>query len=142
MQTFLPYPDFQASAKILDRQRLGKQRIEAVQILNCLNGKGMGWVNHPAVRMWRGWEESLRGYGMCMCVEWVRRGYVDNTLDQFTNGIIDLTVPDWVTPAFCRSHQSNLIRKQKTFYGWIFPGVPDNLPYIWPRENKVKGVRL
>jgi len=29
MQTFLPYPDFARSAAVLDRQRLGKQRLEA-----------------------------------------------------------------------------------------------------------------
>ena len=29
----MPYPDFQKSAKVLDRQRLGKQRVEAWQIL-------------------------------------------------------------------------------------------------------------
>lgn len=33
MQTFLPYPDFAESAKVLDNGRLGKQRLEAKQIL-------------------------------------------------------------------------------------------------------------
>lgn len=28
MQTFLPYQNFVASARVLDRQRLGKQRVE------------------------------------------------------------------------------------------------------------------
>ena len=32
MQTFLPYPDFWVSAKMLDDKRLGKQRVEAMQI--------------------------------------------------------------------------------------------------------------
>ncbi|HET9348893.1 MAG TPA: pyrimidine dimer DNA glycosylase/endonuclease V, partial [Arthrobacter sp.] len=31
MQTFLPFPDFQQSAAALDRARLGKQRVEALQ---------------------------------------------------------------------------------------------------------------
>jgi hypothetical protein len=30
VQTFLPYPDFAASAATLDSKRLGKQRVEAV----------------------------------------------------------------------------------------------------------------
>lgn len=30
MQTFLPYPDFVESASVLDRQRLGKQRVEVI----------------------------------------------------------------------------------------------------------------
>ena len=33
MQTFLPYPDMIKSAKALDYKRLGKQRVEAKQII-------------------------------------------------------------------------------------------------------------
>ena len=33
MQTFLPYKDIQKSVKCLDYRRLGKQRVEAMQIL-------------------------------------------------------------------------------------------------------------
>ena len=33
MQTFLPYPDFKKSLQTLDYRRLGKQRIEAYQII-------------------------------------------------------------------------------------------------------------
>lgn len=36
MQTFLPYPDFSASARVLDDKRLGKQRVECLQILKAL----------------------------------------------------------------------------------------------------------
>lgn len=55
MQTFLPYPDFERSAAALDYRRLGKQRIEAYQILQTLqNPEQRSWRNHPAVRMWRG----------------------------------------------------------------------------------------
>lgn len=36
MQTFLPYSDFKLTASILDCRRLGKQRIEAYQILCAL----------------------------------------------------------------------------------------------------------
>ena len=34
MNTFLPYPSIQESAQSLDRRRLGKQRIETLQLLN------------------------------------------------------------------------------------------------------------
>ena len=54
MQTFLPYPDYAASAKVLDRQRLGKQRVENLQIIKALLDPTYGWQNHPAVKMWRG----------------------------------------------------------------------------------------
>lgn len=36
MQTFLPYPSFHKSANCLDNRRLGKQRVECLQILNTL----------------------------------------------------------------------------------------------------------
>jgi hypothetical protein len=36
MQTFLPLPDFIESAKVLDYKRLGKQRVEAWQILKAI----------------------------------------------------------------------------------------------------------
>ena len=36
MQTFLPYEDFTKTAQCLDYKRLGKQRVEAYQILRIL----------------------------------------------------------------------------------------------------------
>ena len=33
MQTFLPFADFAETAAVLDHRRLGKQRIEVLQIL-------------------------------------------------------------------------------------------------------------
>jgi hypothetical protein len=35
VQTFLPYADFAESARVLDRARLGKQRVEALQVLRA-----------------------------------------------------------------------------------------------------------
>src|SRR6056297_3518270 len=78
MQTFLPYRDPKSSAKVLDNKRLGKQRVETVQILNTLlNPKGKaGWKNHPAVLMWAGYESYLvKIYLTSMIGEWKYRGY-------------------------------------------------------------------
>jgi hypothetical protein len=36
MQTFLPYPDFRESLESLDNKRLGKQRVEALQLTLAL----------------------------------------------------------------------------------------------------------
>lgn len=36
MQTFLPYPSAERSARVLDNRRLGKQRVECLQILAVL----------------------------------------------------------------------------------------------------------
>lgn len=44
MQTFLPYYDFAKSAACLDRSRLGKQRLETLQLLRInLQGPQIAW---------------------------------------------------------------------------------------------------
>lgn len=142
MQTFLPFPNFEDSAACLDRQRLGKQRVEVVQILNVLHEvTTSGWVNHPAVKMWRGYEPQLAEYGLAVCEEWVKRGYLDNKcglkiawhLECATSGDFTMNKPPWFGNIdFHLSHQSNLLRKDPEHYGKYFPGVPDDLPYVWP----------
>ncbi|WP_109004706.1 MSMEG_6728 family protein [Streptomyces rishiriensis] len=77
MQTFLPCPDFRASALVLDRRRLGKQRVEALQVLRGLVRPGYGWRRHPAVRMWTGYEEALVRYGLEICRAWCDLGHQD-----------------------------------------------------------------
>lgn len=138
MQTFLPYADFQRSAEVLDYKRLGKQRVETWQILRALNGETRGWRNHPAARMWDGYEDALAYYGLVMCIEWKRRGYNDSMTERFQNLLADknpisLELPTWMGDSnFHISHQSNLVRKAPEFYRPLFPEVPDNLEYIWP----------
>lgn len=72
MQTFLPYPSFEETAAILDYRRLGKQRVEAFQIHNIITQPDYTgrWANHPAVKMWRGYENALKLYVNVMIVEW------------------------------------------------------------------------
>lgn len=134
MQTFLPYKDFQKCAECLDYRRLGKQRVETLQILRTLNGEGKGWENHPAVLMWEDYLEALVEYGVIICQEWINRGYRDSCLDKIVaQSWGDVVVmPPWLTDEFCLAHQSNLVRKNPTFYRPLFPNVPDNLSYIWP----------
>lgn len=136
MQTFLPLPDFAASAAVLDRQRLGKQRVEVTQILGALRGRASGWVNHPAVRMWHGHEVALARYGLAMIAEWTLRGYKDTCgpkIGALVDGIPDLKLPWWLgDEAFHLSHRSNLIRKLPEHYAPLWPGTPDDLPYVWP----------
>lgn len=137
MQTFLPFPDIPLSAKVLDRQRLGKQRVEVLTILRTLSNpdEARGWRNHPATLMWSGCEAGLAYYGVVICREWISRGYKDNCLPR----IVALADPDpYDMPTwfgyhdFHVSHQSNLLRKDFDHYSKYFPNVPDNLEYIWP----------
>lgn len=139
MQTFLPYADFVKTARALDQRRLGKQRAEALTVLRCLQDPSRrGWRNHPAIAMWRGYEDALKAYMNAMIDEWVRRGY-QNNMPKMEHSPHP-AMPPWLgDPEFHRSHQSNLIRKDSAYYRRLFPGVPDNLPYVWPvRESKVQ----
>ncbi len=77
MQTFLPYADFDDCAAVLDDRRLGKQRVEALQVMRALTIERYGWKSHPVVLMWTGYEEALAAYGTAICREWCRRGYAD-----------------------------------------------------------------
>ena len=116
MQTFLPYPDLRKSAECLDDKRLGKQRVEAYQILRCLSGLSKGWRNHPAVQMWRGHETALAQYGWHCCTEWIRRGFMDNLREKFErwlNG--DPLPPSWFgNPAFHAAHRAARRRERQT----------------------------
>ena len=80
MQTFLPSESFWLSASVLDPKRLGKQRVEAYQILKVLTGESKGWQNHPAVKMWRGYESALARYAIDVCLVWRQRGHRDTVL--------------------------------------------------------------
>lgn len=142
MQTFLPDADFRASARCLDRQRLGKQRVETLQIMKALL-TGQGWVHHPATKMWRGHEPALLRYQAAVCQEWADRGYRDTcwvkTLDlaiEHDVPYLSTENPPWLgDEALHRSHRSNLVRKDSKHYGRMWPDVPADLPYVWPTRE-------
>jgi hypothetical protein len=143
MQTFLPYADFGKTAKCLDYRRLGKQRLEAKQLLLILLGEnqGRGWVNHPASKMWKGFPRALAFYGYEICAEWRRRGYKDTLLEFFIKHMGDdstgVIYPPWLgNRKFHKSHKSNLLRKDKEFYSRYKWNVPDNLEYVWPVQRE------
>lgn len=145
MQTFLPLPGYQQSAKALDNKRLGKQRVECKQILRALGvpvgGKaaGSGWRNHPAVKMWQGHEYSLACYAIAVCDEWRSRGFKDSLLPQFEDVATQLYDSECTgRPAFVgndkfhASHRSNLLRKDPEHYGSLGWREPADMPYVWP----------
>lgn len=150
MQTFLPYSDFEESAVCLDRQRLGKQRVEAMQLLRVItnpDGAG-GWVNHPATRMWRDHAEALALYGWTVCQVWIERGYRDTCqgkLLELVGGTLDWApeLPPWLgLPEFHASHRAALVAKLPEHYGPLFPDVTDPvIDYVWPSlyTNETRG---
>lgn len=114
MQTFLPYPDFQLSAKLLDKQRCWKQVVEAHQLLNVLLGRNdrKGWVNHPAARMWYGYEPALQSYYNTFydfCVSYHSVKAKKLTREEIVSPVV---LPPWLGyQPFHHSHQCNLMRK-------------------------------
>jgi len=131
MQTFLPYEDFKKSAEVLDYKRLGKQRVEALQIHNIVSGKRTtgGWVNHPAVKMWRGYPDALALYHNTMIDEWVSRGY-NNTMPKIPAYNVDK--PIWLGDERVHSsHRSNLLRKDAEFYGTKGWQESPDMEYFW-----------
>lgn len=136
MQTFLPYPNYPASARVLDNKRLGKQRVEVLQILKALNGESKGWVNHPATKMWQEYEVCLIIYGVNVCREWKRRGFKDTCEEKIVSYLSIFKASD--SPPFMgdekfhASHRSNLLRKDPEWYGRFGWTEPDDLPYVWP----------
>ena len=146
MQTFLPYYDFYKVSQCLDYRRLNKQRVEAKQILNCLNAiktndlfiidkngkrRKRGWLNHPAVLMWKGFEDTLKLYHNIMIQEWIKRGY-NNTMP-LLQGKTKFQLPKWLGDKNLHaSHRSNLLRKDYNFYSKFGWHEPSNMEYIWP----------
>ena len=151
MQTFLPYADFERSARVLDTRRLGKQRVETIQVVRGLTVPTYGWRHHPAVHMWRGYEEALGRYGLVCCAVWTELGFADTCAatiraDLAEAGVREIRtqeeladagkLPPWLgDEAFHRSHQSALLRKDPDHYRAHFEGVTDDLEYVWPARR-------
>lgn len=162
MQTFVPYADFKRSADVLDDKRLGKQRVETLQIVQVLvrlrwnNAIGeierftpRGWTHHPAVLMWQGYERALLEYQRRVCEEWTSRGFNDTCYPK-TLGLVHRwnggAIPPYADPPWLgdeqlhRSHQSNLIRKDADYYLPLFPDVSGDEPYVWPVTKDPPGI--
>jgi hypothetical protein len=153
VQTFLPYADFERSARVLDPKRLGKQRVETIQVVRALTRPGYGWANHPAVLMWKGYEEALGRYGLVCCEVWCELGFGDTCALTISTDLREAAgiatirtqpelavagaLPPWLgDEALHLSHRSALVRKDPAYYRPRFPDVPDDLPYVWPVRSE------
>ena len=154
MQVFLPHGLTRYSMRCLDNKRLGKQRVECLQILNALQGKSKGWRHHPATLMFYGAEEALRIMGDWAIAEWVKRGYKNN-MEPFSNyptlrweSVPSEYWPEWYSNEELRikvkeSHRLNLLRKDFDYYFKQFfrslvfcepytKEAAENAQYVWP----------
>ena len=99
----MQHQSYKLVAQELDDKRLGKQRVEAYQIVKALRGDyadSGAWENHPATVMWRGYEHQLGWYGFYICEEWIKRGHKDSLIQHFIKLIESspsTSLPWWVT---------------------------------------------
>lgn len=160
MQTFLPIAstDFSKSARVLDNKRLNKQALEGWQIMMTLleldpegeYRKPKGWVNHPAVKLWRGHESALWYYVISMVHEWKYRGFkstigekASKTLNvAIDNGLLDtVSFPKWMEDQskyeeIASSHRRALLTKDYAWYSqfnWAEDNgvAPTEYDYVW-----------
>lgn len=146
MQTFLPYPDFAESAKVLDPSRLGNQFYR--EGLTLLRG---GWGDHPAARMWVGHEYALCLYLMATYVQLLARGKfypeaegeIRQTMRQLKKAGACMDYPEWLgDERLHSSHRGVLLAKDPVWYGrfgWTerpLYKVDNKWPYWWPTEEK------
>lgn len=132
--TFYTHSDPRITASILDDRRLGKQRVEALQIVNALQGTSR-WRNHPCARMWEGYVPALKDYCNIMIEEWVRRGKVNNMA--FYAVEQPVRYPDWIySERVLFSHRARLVTKEPGFYAsrLVFPEEYRYHGYIWPSK--------
>lgn len=151
MQTFLPFPDYKKSAQALDPIRLRNQRRESLSLITSIINNN-GWINHPCAKMWKPYLYQLCVYSCEISIECITRGFKDNCLNKFIS-IINLfqqnrfwykideinyvcgpkDYPHWLgNEVFHESHQSNLLRKDYSYYKDKFPGIVPYLNYYWP----------
>lgn len=160
MQTFVPITSsYEDIARTLDRARLNKQALEGWQILMTLleldpqgnHRTPKGWVNHPAVKMWRGHEMALYLYIQAMVGEWLRRGYKSTIGDKAKATIIrgielglvgPAVSPNWIANIetfknIASSHRLALLSKDYEWYSQFnWPEDtgkrPETYDYVWP----------
>lgn len=162
MQTFITSKYTTQIAQDLDNKRLFKQALEAWQILMVLcevdpdgnERKPKGWVNHPAVKMWRGSEYYLYYYACQMLDEWEKRGFKSTLKSKLwktvlaadKKGIISIgqgiDEPSWwlneeTINKVIASHRRALLVKNYEWYhsmGWEedTEWYPETYEYVWP----------
>lgn len=132
MNTFLPFPTFADSARVLDNKRLNKQIVEAYQLI-----QGQ-WPNHPCSKMWSKNIECLKLYFNFCLQEWK---IVRGKNHKFDFMICDKwEFPTWINePLVFFTHKVNLLRKDFFWYSQHITDtfIIENLStfpegYFWP----------
>lgn len=146
MQTFMPHRDMMISIRCLDKRRLNKQKLEALQILEILLGAkdGGSYKNHPAVLQYIGYEGYLAIYGWACCKICNERGIKDraNISEKFIHYICQLTLkgksfskPPYIgNEDYHSSHRAALLAKDPTWYSQFKWSEVPVINYYWPSK--------
>ena len=139
MQTFLPFKNFERSARILDSKRLNKQIVEGFQILE----DKVPNENHPICLFWKENKQSLKEYILNFCREYeIRFNRIHSIFykiryNEYKDNKV-LIIPELMI----LSHKVNLLRKNYEFYKdkiKLKYGL-NNYPlgYYWPVSKGIK----
>jgi hypothetical protein len=150
MQTFVPYVDMYESASVLDNKRLNKQLLEGRQIYSILSSgrtRG-GWVRHPAVLMWKGYDNALFEYLIAIKYECDERGIsteknwdaIQEMYDwNWDRGDNIVMPPWWGDERIHESHRNNLYIKDPEYYAEFRNAnrvaCCDKCNYFWPTHT-------
>lgn len=109
-------------------------------MLNAIEGKTTGWINHPATQQWKNNIDLLKLYHDVLLWKWYKNGrggkrvFVIEGFD--INQHYNFPKPSWWSDErVFSSHRSNLLRKDSVHYGqfgWI---EDDKQEYFWPTKN-------
>lgn len=132
MNTFIPFPTFADSARILDNKRLNKQIVEAWQMIH---GQ---WQNHPCAKMWAKNIGCLKQYFNFCLQEWKIIRRKNHKFDFMDCGKYEF--PSWINDSLVFfTHKVNLLRKDFDWYSQYITDkrihemlntFPDG--YFWP----------
>lgn len=156
MQTFVPYANVVLSAASLDNKRLLKQLLEGRQVYQIIaeNRTTGGWVNHPAVKMWRNYDMGLYSYLVAIRNECEKTGIsfqknwdAIRTIhkNNWNRGSKVVMPPWWKDDRVHLSHRQNLYLKDKELYYCFEESMLeprsrccDKCNYFWPVPNHAK----
>jgi hypothetical protein len=89
-------------------------------------------TNHPAVRMWVGYEDALKYYFNIICHEWIKRGYKQN-MHMFYIEYDKIVFPYWLgNEEFHSRHRASLLFKNYEWYKQFGWKEEPRIDYIWP----------
>lgn len=136
MMTFLPYPDFAASARVLDPVRLGNQRREALACIKSITRES-GWRHHPVSKMWRLYPDALRAYYNAICTEWIERGKTHH-LPRDLRVPATIRMPWWLgDERLHSSHRAALLFKNADWYRGFGWEEEPRIDYWYPVRSKL-----